>query len=79
MRLDPHTMNEVCKILYNKDGADAVYDLANELADVHNRQIGWSKCDQCDADTPHVITVLTQCMVCSQYKVDFRKHSKEDT
>ena len=72
MKLDPRTINEVCKILYNKNGAEAVYVLANELAE-EGHNIGWSKCKECDADTPHIMTILTQCMVCSQYK-----KSKED-
>ena len=47
---------------YQKNGASAVYDIANKL------NLPYSPCSQCECDTPTIKHVTSVCGVCGTVK-----------
>ena len=52
-----------CVTLYEKGGASAVYDYANEN-DINT----WEYCEPCDAETPSIDLEGNTCLVCGTSK-----------
>lgn len=54
---------EICKNLYDKDGASAVYDYCDKIKRKYHY------CEQCECNTPTIQSIkLCMCAVCGQSK-----------
>ena len=64
-RLEPvedALIKETANLIYQNEGADGVYDFANEIGITK-----WSECSGCNAETP---SYDGECLVCGQAKKD---------
>jgi len=67
--ITPQQHYDACVLLYEKNGATAVYDYAKK----HNIE-HWTYCEPCDTDTPHVsVDSKGTCLVCGSGYPDMNR------